>query len=104
MEINSIELQEKINNGEKVIVDFYAQWCGPCKIMKPIFEKVSNENNTDVKMYTMDVEENRDFAVNFGIRSVPTIKGFTSGKDVITKVGLQEENQLKELITTLNSQ
>lgn len=104
MEINGIELQEKINNGEKIIVDFYAQWCGPCKIMKPIFEKVANENSTDVKMFFMDVDQNREFAMNYGVRSVPTIKGFSSGKELLTKIGLQQEIEIKELIETIVKQ
>jgi len=102
MEINSVELQEKINNGEKIIVDFYAQWCSPCKVMKPSFEKVANENTTEVKMYTMDVDQNQEIAIKYGIRNVPTIKLFKSGENVGTQVGILGENQLKELIEKLN--
>ena len=76
MEISSIELQKKINNGEKIMVEFWAEWCGPCKMMKPIFEKVSTDNSSEVQMYTMDVDLNREIAISLGIRSVPTIKVF----------------------------
>ena len=101
MEINGIELQEKINNGEKIIVDFYAQWCSPCKIMKPTFEKVANDNTSEVKMYTMDVDQNQEIAIKYGIRSVPTIKLFKSGENVGTQVGILHENQIKDLINNL---
>lgn len=101
MEITSIELQEKINNGEKVVVDFYGVWCGPCRMLKPIFEKVSSENTTEVRMYTMDIDINRDIAVSLGIRSVPTIKSFNDGNVVDTKVGILQESQIKELVTNL---
>lgn len=101
MEITGIELQEKINNGEKVIVDFYGVWCGPCKMLKPIFEKVSDENKTDVQMYTMDVDLNRDLAVSLGIRSVPTIKVFDKGQVVETKVGVVQESELKQIAKNL---
>ena len=47
MEISGIDLKEKIKNGEKLIVEFWAEWCGPCKVMKPIFERVSNSNEND---------------------------------------------------------
>jgi thioredoxin 1 len=101
MEINSSELQEKIDNNEKVIVEMYATWCGPCKVLKPIFEKVSNENTTDVQMYMMDVDSNRDFAVKYGVRSVPTIKVFNGSISVGTKVGLVSEGDIKELVSEL---
>jgi thioredoxin 1 len=101
MEINSIELKEKINNGEKVIVDFHATWCGPCKMMKPTFERLTNENTTEVGMYTMDVDANRDLAIELGIRSVPTIKVFNGGGVVGTKIGVLSEGQIKELVTEL---
>jgi thioredoxin 1 len=101
MEISSPELREKIKNGEKVIVDFHATWCGPCKMMKPTFEKLTNENTTEVGMFTMDVDTNRDLAVELGIRSVPTIKVFNSGGVIETKVGVLNEGQIKELVTGL---
>lgn len=101
MEISSPELREKIKNGEKVIVDFHATWCGPCKMMKPTFEKLTNENTTEVGMFTMDVDSNRDLAVELGIRSVPTIKVFNGGGVIETKVGVLSEGQIKELVTGL---
>ena len=101
MEISSVELQEKINNGEKIIVDFHATWCGPCKMMKPTFEKLTTENTSEVQMYTMDVDLNRDVAISLGIRSVPTIKVFNAGQIVETKVGVLSEGQIKGLITEL---
>jgi thioredoxin 1 len=101
MEISSELLREKIKNGEKVIVDFHALWCGPCKMMKPAFEKMANENTTEVGMFTMDVDNNRELAIELGIRSVPTIKVFNDGGVVDTKVGVLREHQIKELVTEL---
>jgi thioredoxin 1 len=101
MEISSELLREKIKNGEKVIVDFHATWCGPCKMMKPTFEKLTNENTTEVGMFTMDVDQNRELSMELGIRSVPTIKVFNGGGVVDTKVGVLRENQIKDLMTEL---
>ena len=101
MEISSVDLQQKINNGDKVIVDFHATWCGPCKLMKPTFEKLTTENTSEVQMYTMDVDLNRDIAISLGIRSVPTIKIFNGGEVVETKVGVLSEGQIKGLVTEL---
>ena len=104
MEINSQELKQKIDNGEKFIVDFYGAWCGPCKILKPIYEKVANDlasNNSDIKLYTMNVDNNRDTVMSLGIRSVPTIKSFSDGKEVTTRVGVLQEGQLHDLAKNL---
>ena len=94
MEITAQELKEKIENGEKLIVDFAASWCGPCKMLKPIYSLQINESNTGVKMYTMDVDANRDLAVSLGIRSVPTIKVFNKGEVVDTKIGVIQESEI----------
>jgi len=101
MEISSVDLQQKINNGEKVIVDFHARWCRPCGVMKPIFEKLTTENTSEVQMYTMDVDLNREIVISLGIRSVPTIKVFNGGEVVETKVGVLSEGQIKGLVTEL---
>jgi thioredoxin len=101
MEITGEELKQKIENGEKVMVDFWATWCGPCRMLKPIFEKVMSENTTEVQMYTMDVDANRDIAISYGIRSVPTIKVFNNGEVVDTRVGVIQENEIKNIANNL---
>ena len=101
MEITQQELKEKINNGEKIIVDFWADWCMPCKVMKPIFEKVSDSNDTEVQMYTFNIDNNKEVAMSLGIRSIPTVKVFNAGEVVETKVGLMNEGQIKTMVTEL---
>jgi thioredoxin 1 len=101
MEITSVELQEKINSGKKVIVEFWAEWCGPCKMMKPLFERVSKNNTSNVEMYTMNVDLNREIAMSLGIRSIPTVKVFNSGENIDTKVGVLQEEQIKGIVNEL---
>jgi thioredoxin 1 len=101
LEITAKELQEKINNGDKIIVDFHGLWCGPCKMMMPIFERVAKNNETDVQMYTMDIDKNKDFVSSLGIRSIPTIKVFDGGEVKDTKVGVIAEQNIKELVSNL---
>ena len=101
MEISSVDLQQKINNGEKIIVEFHASWCFPCQTMKPIFEKVARENTSEVQMYTMDADLNRDVIMGLGIRSIPTIKIFNAGQVVETKVGVLSEGQINDLVKDL---
>lgn len=100
MEITSTELREKIKNGEKVIIDFKAQWCGPCKIMLPMFQKAKKmleEQNSDVQLFVFDVDSDREFVAELGISSVPTIKGFANGEQVFNEVGLKQTNAIIEL-------
>jgi len=104
MEITTEELKQKIQNGDKLIVDFHAKWCGPCKVMKPAFEKLAEEyrkENSQVQLYTMDVELNQEFASSLGVRAVPTVKSFSDGKEVYSQPGMQMEGQIKQLVTNL---
>jgi thioredoxin 1 len=101
MEITGKELQEKINNKEKVIVEFWAEWCGPCRMMKPVFERVASNNDTEVQMYTMDIDQNRDYAQTLGIRSIPTVKVFSNGNVTNTVVGVMGEEKIKSLVNNL---
>ena len=101
MEITSVELQEKINSGKKVIVEFWAEWCGPCKMMKPLFERVASQNTSNVEMYTMNVDLNKEIGVSLGIRSIPTIKVFQNSNIIDTRVGMMNEGQINGILTEL---
>ena len=104
MEITSQDLKHRIDNGEKIIIDFWAEFCMPCKIMKPTFDKVSDElrnNNSEVKLFTFNIEQDNTLINYLGIKSVPTIKSFTNGKEVNTVSGMLRENQIKDLVDQL---
>ena len=104
MEITTEELKQKIENGDKLIVDFYGMFCGPCKTMKPGFEKIAEEHrkeNSKVQLYTMDIDKNREFVASLGLRVVTTVKSFSGGKEVNSQSGLQMEGQIKQLVTNL---
>jgi thioredoxin 1 len=101
MEISSLELQEKIKEGKKIVVEFWGTWCGPCRMMKPAFEKVAKENTTEVEMYTMDVDLNKEFVMENGIRSIPTVKIFKEGEVVETVVGVLSEDHIKGKVKEL---
>lgn len=104
MRITSEELKQKIEKGEKLLIDCYSDWCGPCKIMKPWFEKVAKEmNETDgTKLYLFNIEDDKDFAVNeLGIRSIPTIKGYSGGEEVYHSTGVLREEQIKSVASQI---
>jgi len=102
MEISGDILKQKIENGENVIVDFWASFCGPCKVMKPRFEKVALNNKQDgLEFFTMNVEDNKEFAMSLGIRSIPTVKVFSRGNEIKSHIGLMNEDEIKELINLI---
>jgi thioredoxin len=104
MEITTEELKQKIENGDKLVVDFWAPWCGPCKVMKPVFEKVSEEyrnENSEVQLFTLNVEENKQFAAELGIRAIPTVKTFSGGEQKYSSPGMLQEGRIKELALEL---
>jgi len=90
---------EVLNSEGKVIVDFYADWCGPCKMMAPIMEKVSEELLGKAKVVKMNIDENMDIAEKYEIMSIPTLMIFEKGQAVKTFVGLTDK---QEIINAVN--
>ncbi len=90
--------QNIINNETPVLVDFFAEWCGPCQTMAPILKQVKNEMGEDLIILKVDVDKNNKLATSFGIRTVPTLKLFKSGKEVWSGSGIYPVSALKHLI------
>jgi thioredoxin 1 len=96
--LNEITFQEKVIESKgKIIVDFWAEWCGPCKLLSPILEEVSNI--LDIKIYKVNVDENPSLAGQFGIKSIPTIVIFDDGVRVKEVVGLRPKEEIIEKLT-----
>lgn len=96
IDLNNEDFNTEINNG-LVLVDFYATWCGPCKMMHPIIEEISN-NYPDLKIIKVDVDKHEDLARNYAVMSIPTIILFKDGKIVNKNVGFISSDALKEWI------
>ena len=77
-----------------VLVDFWAEWCGPCKMIAPILDEVSKDYDGRLKIAKMNVDENRDVPAKFGIRGIPTLMLFKDGQLAATKVGALSKAQL----------
>lgn len=96
--LNEITFQEKVIESKgKIIVDFWAEWCGLCKLLSPILEEVSNI--LDIKIYKVNVDENPSLAGQFGIKSIPTIVIFDDGVRVKEVVGLRPKEEIIEKLT-----
>jgi len=87
-----------INNGKPIIVDFWAEWCGPCKQIGPILEEISDEYNDKIIVGKMDVDENPETPSKYQIRGIPTMLLFNNGELIDTKVGMSSKAELKEWI------
>ena len=88
--------------GDKpAVVDFFAQWCGPCKALSPILEEVSNEYEGKVDIYKVDVDQEEDLSVAFGIRTIPTLLFIPMNENPKVMVGGLPKNKLKEAIDSI---
>ncbi len=85
---------EVLKSSEPVLVDFWAEWCGPCKMMSPLVDELANEMNGKIKVVKLNIEENPSTPTRFGIRGIPTFMIFKNGELVETKVGGMSKAQL----------
>ena len=93
-ELNKDTFNEVLESNEKVLVDFYADWCGPCKMLSPIMEEIAKE----YKVYKVNVDESSDLAQEYGIMSIPCIIVFQNGKDINRSIGLKSKSEIEEMV------
>jgi thioredoxin 1 len=92
---------EVLKSTQPVLVDFWAEWCQPCKLLGPTIDKLANEYDGKVKVGKMDMDSNRDVAIKYGISNIPTVILFKDGEVATKLVGLRKEAEFKEAIDKL---
>jgi thioredoxin 1 len=93
--VNSDVFADEIK-GNVAVVDFSAEWCGPCKMLGPVLEELSNELSGEMSFLNVDVDENADLAINYRIQSIPAVLVFKDGAEVARQIGFVPKEQIKE--------
>ena len=89
--------QEVLGSEQKVLVDFNAEWCGPCRMLKPIIEQVA-EGNDSIKVVSVDIDSEKELAEKYHISSIPCLVVFEGGKEVKRNVGLMSKKDIEKMI------
>lgn len=93
--------KEVLNSEKPVLVDFWATWCGPCKMIAPIISEISEEFNNKVKVGKVNVDEEKELAIEYGISSIPTLVIFKDGKIAKTLIGFRPKEEIKEVLNNI---
>jgi len=89
---------EVLKSDAPVVVDFWAEWCGPCKMIAPALEEISEEMDGQVKITKLNIDENQDMAMKYGVRSIPMLILFKGGEPMATQVGAAPKGKLSDWI------
>ena len=102
VELNDSNFQELVLNSDKpVLVDFWAEWCGPCRMVGPIIEEISGEYEGKAVVGKVDVDANQEFAAKYGVRNIPTVLVFQNGEVVGRQVGVAPKKAYTDAIDSL---
>ena len=101
LEINQANFEELLASGKPMVVDFWAEWCGPCRMMAPIVDELAAEYGDRAVIGKCNVEDNDDITMNYGVRNIPTIIFLKNGELVDKQVGACSKEALKEKIEKL---
>ena len=99
LNVTSENYESEVLKSEKtVLIDFYADWCGPCKMMSPVIDEIAEEMKETVKVGKINVDENQDLAMEYGVMSIPTIVVLKNGEVQKTFVGVTDKEEIKHAI------
>lgn len=99
LKLTSENYEEEVLKSEKtVLIDFYADWCGPCRMMSPIIDEIAEEMEGKIKVGKINVDDNQELAMEYGVMSIPTIVVIKNGQVEKTFVGVREKSEIEEAL------
>ena len=101
LEVTDANFEELVNAGKPMVLDFWAEWCGPCRMVSPIIDELATEYEGKVTIGKMDLDNNNDVVAQFGIRNIPTVLFFKDGKLVDKQVGAAQKSAFVAKIDAL---
>lgn len=97
-EVSGEALKSLVKEGKKVVCDFWASWCGPCRMLAPVMETLSEEFGEKAEFVKMDIDKNPETAIEYGIMSIPTVIVFEKGEVKVQNVGFMPEEVMREYL------
>jgi thioredoxin 1 len=102
LELNKSNVEEALKQKKVTVLDFWAPWCGPCRMLGPIIDELSNDNSgKDVTIAKINVEESQELALKYGVRGIPTVIIFKNGEEQTRKVGVASKSEFQTIIDGL---
>ena len=97
--LNKNKFDEEVTKSDTtVLIDFWASWCGPCRMMSPVIDEIAEEMGDSIKVGKINIDEERDLAIQYDVMSIPTFIVFKNGKEVNRSVGVQDKEEIKGML------
>ena len=99
LSLNGKNFEEEVLKSTKpVLIDFWASWCGPCKMMSPVIDEIADDLKGEVKVCKINIDEEQSLAVKYNVMSMPTFIGFKNGKEAARSVGVQDKSEIVNML------
>ena len=97
--LNEKNFEEEVLKSDKIVlIDFWASWCGPCRMMSPVVDEIAEEMNNTVKVCKVNIDEEQNLAVKYNVMSIPTFVALKDGKEIGRSIGVQDKEEIKNML------
>lgn len=97
--LNEKNFEEEVLKSDKIVlIDFWASWCGPCRMMSPVVDEIAEEMNNTVKVCKVNIDEEQNLAVKYNVMSIPTFVALKNGKEIGRSIGVQDKEEIKNML------